>query len=622
MNYIGASNSAIKKGEQVNYRVGKLTVFVNISTLILFSIFTLYLTAFHNKLYLIKIEELSVFIPGKLFFKEMMESPGGFLSYAGMFFTQFFYHPWLGSLIFLAFLLLIQFLTVKAFNIPARYFPLSFIPSLALLLALTQLGYLIYILKSPGYAYSNATGVIILLISFWAYRKLKNRKLKVLFSFFFIILFYPLAGFYAVFTLFLSAIYEGVSFMKDKRKYHLPLVLLNLIVIVIIPLCYYWYIYPHIRYPVFYIAALPDFYFTRAEAVLWVPFIALFLFLILAVISSFIRIPFSKYRRVATFLPAALFIVLLFGVCCLTHEDENFRAELGMFHAISEKNWEEAVEISSRIEEEPTRMVVMARNLALRRLHQAGNKMFTYIHGDKPYHSPRPVYPMQIAGKMFYYHYGRVNYCYRWCMEDMVEYGMKVEYLKYFVKCALINKEVALAQKYNDVLKKTLFHKSWAKKYQTYIDNPGSFASDPEYKTIMPLHSSGNVLGTDNSSLEEYLLKCFVSVSSSPAELLEYSIQTVLEFKNIDFFWPRFFAFANLNKHIPVHYQEAALLYSHIGDKVDISHINFDKQVISEFNELLKLLDETASLSEEEAKPIFHERFGDTYWYYFIFKIP
>jgi len=54
---------------------------------------------------------------------------------------------------------------------------------------------------------------------------------------------------------------------------------------------------------------------------------------------------------------------------------------------------------------------------------------------------------MEIAGKMFYYHYGKINYCYRWCMEDMMMNGMKIDNLKYFVKSCLLNGEIALAKK-------------------------------------------------------------------------------------------------------------------------------------------------------------------------------
>lgn len=46
--------------------------------------------------YLWKVQELNLFLNTSLFFKQQMIVPGGMLMYLGQFFTQFFYHPWLG----------------------------------------------------------------------------------------------------------------------------------------------------------------------------------------------------------------------------------------------------------------------------------------------------------------------------------------------------------------------------------------------------------------------------------------------------------------------------------------------------------------------------------------------
>ena len=43
-----------------------------------------------------KIQQYNLFLYSSLFFKQMMVVPGGMLSYLGAFFTQYFFHPWVG----------------------------------------------------------------------------------------------------------------------------------------------------------------------------------------------------------------------------------------------------------------------------------------------------------------------------------------------------------------------------------------------------------------------------------------------------------------------------------------------------------------------------------------------
>ena len=49
---------------------------------------------------LYRIEELSLFLYTPLFFKQQLVVAGGMLAYLGTYFTQYFYHPWLGALLF------------------------------------------------------------------------------------------------------------------------------------------------------------------------------------------------------------------------------------------------------------------------------------------------------------------------------------------------------------------------------------------------------------------------------------------------------------------------------------------------------------------------------------------
>jgi len=605
--------------KSTNPGLNKKYFLINSISVILFTFLAFYLTVLHNRDYLFKLQDLSLFLPTKMFFLNNVNTPAGFLSYLGLFFTQFFYYPWLGGLIFIFFLFIIQFLTAKAFKLHQKHYPLSFIPSLLLLLALSQLGYNIYILYSNGYIFSNLFGVMIVLGAFWIYRNINRSNLRLLFSLLFIIVFFHVIGFYSLLTVLLFVVFEIVTIKKNNRKEHLISIILSLIFALGIPFLYYQFFYIVTMFPNVYIAALPRFGYI-GDFILWLPFFALFAFLICAVFNFLPVIKPQRPHWLFFYIPSFVFLFTIIGVYHFSYDDENFHAELAMEQAIFKNDWKEVLALSRKLKGEPTRLIMMDIYLALRKLHIAGDKMFTYKIGNKHFNTRKPVLQMEVAGKMFYFQYGKVNYCYRWCMEDMISNGMKIENLVYFVKSCLLNEEISLAKKYNDLLKKTMFHKSWARKYQKFIENPEEIPSDPEFREILPLLDPVNKLFTDKRNrLEDFLTYSFAFVNAGTPELIELSLQCNLEFKNSKRFWPCFAYYIRTNSRIPVHYQEAALLFSYLDRNINISKIKFDSGVLNNFKKFVNMMKQYLHSSKEESKPIFNKNFGNTYWYYYFF---
>ncbi|MDP4278517.1 MAG: DUF6057 family protein, partial [Bacteroidota bacterium] len=270
-------------------------------------------------------------------------------------------------------------------------------------------------------------------------------------------------------------------------------------------------------------------------------------------------------------------------------------------------------------QDEPTRLIVMHTNLALYKLGLAGDNLFKYRDGNKAMKSPREILPMRLAGTFFYYQYGKPNYCYRWCMEDMVEYGMNASVLRYFVLSCIMNGETNLARKYNRILASTLFYKSWAKKYQYYIDHPDKVATAPEFANIISLTAYDNILDGDDSMLELYLKNSFAYMGGGTPALVEASLLFNLDMKDIPRFWPRFFLYARTHNRIPVHYQEAALLYQHLEQKVSLDNLPLDRNVVTNFNLFLDYVQKYVQYPEDQIRPFFYNQFGDTFWFYYFF---
>ncbi len=588
---------------------------VNVSLLIIFILVAVWYVPAYNKNLLIKIQEFSLFVPAGFFFTSLMKVPGGFLSWAGTFFTQFFYYPWLGGSLLVLFTILAQYLTIRALKIPSRFYPLTFIISFALLLAVTQMGYVIFSIKLPGYAFVHVTGYILAVAAFWGYRKISSFLVRAVISGLFVPVFYPFLGFYALLASILFCIYELSEYVRSKRKYHFIPIGILLVSITLVPYLLAAYFYSQINFGQIYTAALPA--LPKAEMYCLMPY-GVFIIAVLFFSLFLFRNSKKETRLSAIYAGIFFFALTLAGFVHYSYEDENFHTELAMDQAVFENKWEDVLKLAAKQKDEPTRRIVMITNLALQKLNRGGDEMFSFKNGGKDLKAPWQGHLLVMAGQQMYYQYGRTNFCYHWAVEDMVERGMRVDNLRYLVKCALIKGENKLAQKYNDILKKTLFHKSWALKYQQYIDNPRKMLENTEFQAIRPLTSFDDNLEGNNELLEMDLLNDFAEAATGTPEMLEIALQNSLILRNSGLFWPRFAAYLNMSKRIPRHYQEAALLFANYEKTVDISALNLDKKIVDRFNEFLQMTSQFYDTSNEANKKFFSP-YSDTYWYYFFF---
>jgi hypothetical protein len=149
--------------------------------------------------FLWKIQECNLFLDTKLFFQEQMVVPGGLLSWAAAFQTQFFYHPWMGTLLLSCWWLLLMWLVKRAFRLPDQWMGVAMVPVGLLLLTIVDMGYWVYMLKLRGHVFVGtmwATAVAALL---WAFRVLPSKYgLRPLFMVAVCAVGYPLMGVYGL----------------------------------------------------------------------------------------------------------------------------------------------------------------------------------------------------------------------------------------------------------------------------------------------------------------------------------------------------------------------------------------------------------------------------------------
>ncbi len=577
--------------------------------------------------FLFRVQELNLFLYTPLFFQQQMVVSGGFLTWIGTYFTQYFYYPWMGVALLSLWWLLLMWLVKRTFRIPAYASVLLLVPVVLLLITDVDLGYWIFYLKLRGHFFVATIGTTAAVALTWLYRLIPSRwQLRNLYLLVATAVAYPLLGYYGLMAAGLMALlaWKIDGGVRSGLLGKVVATLVALVAIVFIPLICYRCVYCQTPESGIYSTALPIYCFYGEFPIYYLPF-----GLLTATLAVF-ALAYGAWadtirRRTAVIATAVALLVLIAGTWVGWYKDKNFRRELIMTHEVENLNWDAVLQTYQTLgdDEEPTRMMWMLKNLALFRLGTAGDNLYHYKNGAAPCKAPFMVRLTQTGGKLIYYHYGKLNFCYRWCLEDGVEYGWRVDFLKYMLKCAILNGEMKVAKKYIDILKDTKYYKDYAEHYEPYLTNRSLIKRDPEMKPILHFLKGPDVLTSDNTLVELYLLNTFAHESSNDPIYQEACLQAALQSKQIPLFWPQFSQYALLHRgqRMPIHYQEAAYLYGHLENTVDISHMPFDDEVKQNYNDFMAAAQQLQGMTEEQMKPLLYPRFGGTFYYeYFLIR--
>ena len=617
-----------------------------------------------DKEFLLRAQELNLWLPTGLYWKTLMQYPGGAVSWCATYLTQYFYHPWLGVSILCALWLIICGLLVWVYRLKGPWILLTLLVPAALMACFVQTGYWIFYQKLPGHLFVPTVGVFFAVLClvvqrlFDSFLPIKAARWARLFWIALVsIVGYPFFGAWALgatgllLTIPSQDILSSKHFTPSLIGRAVGKFVFALILIAAVPQIYYQQLFEMTERTFVYAAALPSFRFSADSFEQYrLPYYAIIVaFLLIAVagvltnrLASQDTYPAASRKGFwgKTVLCVVLLVAACIGVNAAWYRDTNFQKELSMNRAIEELDWERVLTIardgSSNVK--PTRQIVMYKNLALFRLGRAGDEMFFYPEGALQQNAPWKVRMTQIGGKLIYYHYGKENFCYRWCMEDGVEFGWKAETLKFMARTSILNHEWTVARKYLDLLKKTTFHRTWAERYEKYLETPDAFDLDKleasakagkplldeegmkEFAPIMHMMTYPDRLDGDNTLVEMYLLQTFAKGNGDDPLFQEMTLICALIMKDIDLFWPRFMKFATMHPdiHMPLHYQEAAYLYGHLENKVDISHMPFDPIVRETYDRFMRFNEQCGPMTDEQKAVAFYPQFGNTFYYFYF----
>ena len=478
----------------------------------------------NNSDLLIEAQDQSSWQSGSLFFAQMTQQPGGILSWAGRFLTQFFFYPALGAGILIVLWLAIYALWLLALR-PVWYLKWAalLVPTM-LLWSETALGYAIYSSKIPDWWFTPT--LFCLIVSLLMAATLPLRRCKM--------------GFVAPYVVMVLAIIPATDWMEE--------------------------------------AEVPE------------P----------------MRVPFHT---------AAV--------------DERFQAEIRTERALENGEWSAALNEVRRLKMPPTRSLWIMKNIALLNEKRLAEDWLQYpCLTTQPSFNDSIGVPMVFSsGPLIYFMHGSVDFAYRWSVENAVEYGFSVKRLRLLTRCALVNGEWDLAERYLNQLSRTTFYGIWAEEQRKLIGHPEQIVARPENRlAVLISDSRPNQLDGDNGMVETYLINAYAQ--NGPhfcAELSELGLVYAMQSQDIALFWPAFFDFVNHQRKgrpMPTVVQEAAYLYIQLEPATAPRRdFPFDQHVVDRYRNFSARTQQLMhqGCKQEAIAQATQREFGKSfYWFYFF----
>ena len=582
------------------------------------------------------IQEKNLFLCSRIFFWEKMVTSGGMLIWVSTYLTQLFYYPWLGVAVLSTWWLLLMWLIKCTFRLSDQWAVVTLIPVALLMSAIVDTGYWLYMLKQSGHVFVPTVGTTAVVAALLGFRRLGDwetgkqgvkKALLVVYIVVVCVAGYVLAGVYGLAATLLMGIWSWRLWLG--RRDALLCGFVALLAAVAVPLLMYRYVYYQTNLANIYVTGLPLYYITEEHTAYYLPFglLAAF-FVVLCLLNQGDRSRDSKQDHgPVPLIRLAVVAAVVVGVYLSWFKDENFHHELTMQRCIEKQDWEGVLNEARQQNDEPTRAIVMMRNLALSRLGRQGDEMFLYRNGSKRYNAPFGMRTMLVIGPLVYYEYGMLNYCNRLCTEMSVEFGWKPEYLKLMTKCAALSGEGALARKYNELLKQTAFFSSWAKHAEPWLESRERAVKDPELEPVARMMHHDEHLGSDQGFVERFLMQSLAKSSYIGDPVFqEQALLATLWTHDIKQFWQRFSDYIRVhgNQRMPRYYQEAAWLYGQIQGRKDLERLPFDNYVKEGFERFAQFAEQYNDTDVEVAREALYPYFGETYYfdYYTMSNLP
>lgn len=551
------------------------------------------------------IEQEHTFLYSTYYLYSGCMKPGGFVQLIADYFIQFFIIPYCGAFIMSVLFTVIGMLTagiIKKIAPHSNLFVLSLVPIITLLL----------VHFDTNYYYSGTFAYGMMLVALYVYFYVTGLLFRVIYTFIVSALLFWLAG--PVAFLFAVCIFAWELLTHFVRAYGFMLSLLLIIALSI------WGVYASFVIDYRFIL-LPDGYFNvrlYPGGVIYYSWISIFAILLCAFFLRK-RMQLRKGRKMIEHICLLVLIgfFAVYGVKKYVNFKSAFFEELDFY--IRTEQWDRIIERSRG--DLKNYLYKFCLNIALAEKGVLAEKMFSFDqYGPKGlYLEWNRISHISTLLSELYFSMGHISLAQRMAFESNVSTpgGMNPRMIKRLVQTNLIYGAYPVAEKYISLLEQTSYYKSWATEHRKFLWNDEAVAQDPLLGIKRACITPDNYLA--EASGLDYDLRRIAECNPAHKASIEYAGVIYLLTKDLG----RFKEFIDkyygteLLPALPKSFQEAVIILSE-QDPVSWEKYKIPEETILRYsgyrNQVL------ANKENQGLAGLLYRTYGDTYWFYFMFK--
>lgn len=223
-------------------------------------------------------------------------------------------------------------------------------------------------------------------------------------------------------------------------------------------------------------------------------------------------------------------------------------------------------------------------------------------------------------GGYFYYTLGMTNEAQRWAYEYMVMRGNTPEGLKMLIKTELINGNYKIAAKYISILKKSVYYRKEALRFEKLLFNDNAVNADAELGSKKRLKPRLDffVLSDNPAANLDFIL----AADSTNKMAVEYKFASLLLQKDL----PKIASELPLLEkagftRIPKNIEEAAVACRllKMARLPELKYLRLTADTEQQFTQYYKIFQQNSS-NKPQAQKALSRNFSDTFWYYVFFR--
>ena len=329
-----------------------------------------------------------------------------------------------------------------------------------------------------------------------------------------------------------------------------------------------------------------------------------------------------KIRKIPLLQLSPFVIIIGLLIFAPSRIDENIKHYFHAEKLFYQKKYNELIEYNSRF---PSKNIITnyLNNIALAETGRLNDELFRFPQspdGGTLFLKWELYGEVLRHGGYFYYSLGMINEAQRWAYEYMVMRGNTPEGLKMLIKTELINSNYKVASKYISILKKTIFYRKSASKFEKMLFNAAAVESNEELGSKKRLKPKKDFFVL--SDKPEANLDLILAGDSTNALAVEYKFAWLMLNKDLVEISQNLPLLEKADyKKIPKNIEEAVVACEQlkVATVPKLNTLQINKQTERRFQQYYRIFQQNSS-NKQQAQRALGRDFSDTFWYFVFFS--